>query len=118
MSNSDLSVDPVLEPAVFVPTEPVFVPTEPAAVEPASVPDIPAPEPQPVDAAGQLIPTPEPTPEPEVHDATPAEIEASLTPPEPEEVVNPGLALAAPAYNPPADFEHTAYNPENVQHIS
>jgi len=35
-----------------------------------------------------------------------------------EEFVNPGLALAAPAYNPPADFEHTAFNPDNVQHIS
>jgi len=72
---------------------------------------------------GQLIPTPEPDVYP---DATPAEIEASLTPPalEPdpgdvsEEAVNPGLAMAAPAYNPPAGFEHTAFNPENVQHIS
>jgi len=26
--------------------------------------------------------------------------------------------MAAPAYNPPAGFEHTAFNPENVQHIS
>jgi hypothetical protein len=39
--------------------------------------------------------------------------------PEPEEFANPGLAMAAPATKPPApDFEHTAYNPENVQNIS
>lgn len=89
-------------------------------------------EPQPVDEAGQLIPTP-----PELKgealaqaldDAglpktgTADEKRASLavpTEPEPEESVNPGLALAAPAYSPPAaDFEHTAFNPENVQNIS
>jgi hypothetical protein len=100
VSDSDLSVDPVLEPATPepVPAEPVAVP-EPVAVEPAPVPEIPAPEPQPVDATGQPIPTPEPTPEPEV--------------------VTPGLAMAAPAYKPPAaDFEHTAFNPEDVQNIS
>jgi len=38
--------------------------------------------------------------------------------PEPEEFANPGLAMAAPAYNPPEGFVHTAFNPENVQHIS
>jgi hypothetical protein len=89
VSNSDLSVDSV----VLEPATPELVPAEP----------------QPVDATGQPIPTPEPTDAPEV---TPQ--------PEPEpEVVVPGLAMAAPAYKQPAaDFEHTAYNPENVQNIS
>ena len=109
MSDTELGVSPVVEPATPEP-----VPADPTPVEPLAV----VPEPQPVDATGQLIPTPEPTPEVYLYpDATPAEIEASLTPPEPE-AVNPGLALAAPAYNPPADFEHTAFNPDNVQHIS
>jgi hypothetical protein len=96
VSNSDLSADSVLEPATPEP-----VPAEPVAE--------PVPEPQPVDATGQPIPTPEPTDMPE---ATPQ--------PEPEpEVVSPGLAMAAPAYKPPAaDFEHTAFNPENVQDVS
>jgi hypothetical protein len=72
-------------------------------------PEIPAPEPQPVDALGQPIPTPEPTDAPEVTSAPESE-------PEPQPV---GLALGAPAYKAPAaDFEHTAYSPENVQDIS
>jgi hypothetical protein len=115
MSDTELGVDPAVGPATPEP-----VPADPTPVEPLAVVE---PEPQPVDATGQLIPTPEPDVYP---DATPAEIEASLTPPalEPdpgdvsEEAVNPGLAMAAPAYNPPAGFEHTAFNPENVQHIS
>jgi hypothetical protein len=40
------------------------------------------------------------------------------TEPEPEVFSNPGLAMGAPAYSPPEGFEHTAYNPDNVQHIS
>jgi hypothetical protein len=121
MSDTELGVSPVVEPATPEPVPADPTPFEPlAVVEP--VPVAFEPEPQPVDATGQLIPTPEPDVYP---DATPAEIEASLTPPtsepepEPEEFVNPGLALAAPAYVPPAaDFEHTAFNPDNVQHIT
>jgi hypothetical protein len=87
-------------------------------------------DPQPVDEAGQPIPTPSELKGEALAQAlddaglpktgTADEKRASLAEvePEPEESVNPGLAMAAPAYNPPADFEHTAYNPENVQHIS
>lgn len=95
------------------------------------------PEPQPRDAAGELIPTPE-TPPSELKgealaqaldDAglpktgTADEKRASLAgEPDPgdvsEEFANPGLAMGAPAYNPPDGFEHTAFNPENVQHIN
>ena len=101
MSDSDLSVDPIVEAAT---PEPI---PEPVPVEPAPVLEVPVPEPQPVDATGQLIPTPEPTAAPEV------------TPQPDPEVVNPGLAMDAPAYKPPApDFEHTAFNSENVQNIS
>lgn len=43
---------------------------------------------------------------------------AGTEPGDAEEVAIPGLAMAAPAYSPPKDFEHTAFNPDNVQHIS
>ena len=89
-----------------------------------------ASEPQPVDEAGQPIPTPSELKGEALAQAlddaglpktgTADEKRASLAEvePEPEEFANPGLALAAPAYAPPKDFEHTAFNPENVQHIS
>jgi hypothetical protein len=102
MSDTELGVSPVVEPATPEPVPADPTPVESLAVEPAGSVIVldPAPEPQPVDATGQLIPTPEPDP-------GDVAVEA-----------NPGLALAAPAYNPPADFEHTAFNPDNVQHIS
>jgi hypothetical protein len=108
MSDTELSVDSGSEP-----TTPEPVPADPTPFEPLAVEPEPEPEPQPVDATGQLIPTPEFVPGLGTHevDSDPGDVA--------EEAVNPGLALAAPAYVPPAaDFEHTAFNPENVQHIS
>jgi len=93
------------------------------------------PEPQPRDAAGELIPTPETPPSELKGEALAAALDdaglpktgtadekraslAESVPPESEEFANPGLAMGAPAYNPPEGFEHTAYSPENVHHIS
>ena len=111
-----MTIDPVVE----IPTpepEPEPVP------EPQPEPELalePAPEPQSVDEAGQLIPTPEPA-----IDETPADLDAGQEA-DPSDVAEEAVAeetvtagSSGSAYSPPVEgFEHTAFNPENVQHIS